>query len=220
MAKAQFQQATTLIDKKVAVQNWQSAIDRLTQIPSQTMAGRKSQQLASNSIRDMQEMAGLAAGNAKVASVIGGAEEFAKKAAESGRNPPHSSDRWKEIESMWQQAIYRLENMKVSADDLQGYGEVQKRLAEYRSNLSEVRVRLKNEQDSIQALERANQNLAALWASLPKDGKNLNQNRAIGDFMSINNELEKIKDGTTVYLKAQEIKLQVQQQLRLLQQAR
>ncbi len=217
MAKAQFQQATTLIDKKAAVQNWQSAIDRLTQIPSQTMAGRKSQQLANNSIRDMQEMAGLAAGNAKVASVIGGAEEFAKKAAESGRNPPHSSDRWNEIASMWQEAIQRLEDIKVSPDDLQGYGEVQKRLAEYRSNLSEVKVRLKNEQESVWALERANQNLTALWASLPKDGKNLNQNRAIGDFMAINNELEKVKNGTTVYLKAQEIKLQVQQQLRLLQ---
>ncbi len=218
MAKAGFQQAVSPMEKKLAVQNWQAAIDRLNQIPPQTMAGRKSQQLVSNFTRDLKAVTGISLGNDKVMSQLAAAEEFAKKAAETGRNPPHTSDRWNEIAGMWQEAIQRLE--RIPADDLQGYTEAQKRLADYRTNLSEVRVRLKNEQESVQALGQANEKLANLWASLPKYSDDLNRNKAIASFMSINNDLEKIKDGTTVYLKAQEVKIQVQNQLKLLQQAK
>jgi hypothetical protein len=173
IAKAQFKEAKSTIEKKAAAQNWQAVIDRLNQIPPQTMAGRKARQFVSTATRDLQTVAGLAIGNEKVVSLLGGAEEFAKKAAEAGQNPPHSSDRWNEIAKMWQEAVDRLE--KVSVADAQGYTEVQKQLAEYRANLAEVKVRLKNEQESVQALDQANQKLAALWASLPKDGKDLNR---------------------------------------------
>ena len=217
MAKTVFQQAAQPIDKKMAAQNWQGAIDRLAQISPQTMAGRRAQQLVTTSARDLKEVGGLVAGNEKVLSLINSAEEFAKKAYESGRNPPHPSARWVEVASMWQEAIQRLEN--IPTNDLQGYTEAQKRLAEYRASLSEVRVRLRNEQDAVQALERANQNLANLWASLPKDGKDLNRNKAIGNFAAVNNELEKIKEGTTVYLQAKKVQIEVQNQLKLLQQA-
>ena len=210
MAKALFQQAANPVDKKVAVQNWQSAIDRLNQIPAQTMAGRKSQQLASNSTRDLKELAGLSGGNEKVSVLIGSAEEFAKKAAETGRNPPHPSDRWIEIASMWQEGIQRLGS--IPANDLQGYSEAQRRLSEYKSSLSEVRVRLKNEQESVQFFDAANQKLIDLFES-----KNLERGQALSRFMAINNDLEKIKDGTTVYLRSQKIKLEVQSRLRELQ---
>jgi hypothetical protein len=162
-------------------------------------------------------VAGIAGGNEKVFLLIGNAEEFAKKAAESGRNPPLTSDRWLEIDKMWQEAIRRLE--QIPSDDLQGFTEAQKRLADYKNNLSEVRVRLKYEQESVQALERANQNLTNLWAILPKEGKDLNKNLTYSKFKSVNDDLEKIKSGTTVYLQAQEIKIQVQQQMKLLKQA-
>jgi hypothetical protein len=218
MAKTQFQQSPIAIDKKVAVQNWQTAIDRLNQIPSQTMAGRKAQQLAITSARDLKAVAGLSVGSEKVGSVIGAAEEFAKEAAQSGRNAPHSSERWNEIAGMWQQAIQRLE--KITSDDVQGYPEAQRQLAKYRLSLSEVRVRLANEQESVRALDSANQKLVLLWANSPKDAKKLDRNQAIASFMAINNDLEKIKNGTTVYLKAQEVEIQVQNQLKLLQQAK
>ena len=218
IAKTQFQSATSPIDKKIAVQNWQASIDLLNQIPSQTMAGRKAQQLANNSARDLKALAGFAVGNEKVTSVIGGAEEFARKAAETGRNPPHSSDRWAETALMWQEAINRLE--KITRDDVQSYPEAQKRLAEYKLSLSEVRVRLKNEQESVQAFDNANRNLATLWANLPKYSDDLNRNQAIGSFIAINSDLEKIKDGTTVYLKAQKVKIDVQNQLNLLRKGK
>jgi hypothetical protein len=215
IAKATFPKATSPIEKKLAVQNWQAAIDRLNQIPLQTMAGRKAQQLVGTSTRDLKAVSGIAGGNEKVFSLINGAEEFAKKAAESGRNPPHTSDRWNEISKMWQDAIDRLQ--QIPSDDLQGFTEAQKRLAEYKNNLSEVKVRLKNEQEAVQALDRANQNLTNLWAILPKEGKDLNKNLTYSKFKSVNDDLEKIKGGTTVYLKAQEIKIKVQQQMKLLQ---
>jgi hypothetical protein len=119
---------------------------------------------------------------------------------------------------MWQAAIQPLE--QIRSDDLQGFTEAQKRLADYRSNLSEVKVRLKNEQEAVRLFDLANQNLTRLWASLPKDGKDLNKNQAYANFKAVNDDLEKIKNGTTVYLKAQEVKVQVQQQMKLLQQAK
>jgi hypothetical protein len=210
MAKALFQQATKPIDKKVAIQNWQSAIDRLNQIPEQTMAGRKAQQLASTSTRDLKELAGLSGGNEKVSVLIGAAEEFAKKAAETGRNPPHPSERWSEIASMWQEGIQRLEN--IPNTDLQGYAEAQRRLSEYKSSFSEVNVRLKNEQEAVRFFDSANQKLTNLFES-----KNLERDQALSRFMAINNDLEKIKSGTTVYLPAQKVKVEVQNRLRALQ---
>ncbi|NUN63456.1 hypothetical protein HCU40_01555 [Pseudanabaena biceps] len=218
MAKTVFQQAAKPLDKKMAIQNWQVAIDRLAQIPPQTMAGRRAQQLIVTSTRDLKEVGGLAAGNEKSLSLISAAEGFAKKAAESGRNPPHSITRWTETAKMWQEAINLLGN--ISDNDVQGYAEAQRQLTEYRASLSEVRVRLQNEQESVQALERANRNLTALWANLPKDGKELNRNQAIGNFSAVNNELEKVKSGTTVYLQAQKVQLEVQNQLKLLQKAK
>ena len=215
MSKMQFQQSSSPIDKKMAVQNWQTAIDRLNQIPSQTLAGRKAQQLASTSSRDLKVVAGLNVGGEKVGSVIGAAEEFAKEAATAGRNPPHSSERWNEIASMWLQAIQRLE--KVTNEDVQGYLEAQRQLAKYRTSLSEVRVRQREEQESVQLFDQANQKLATLWASLPKYSDDLNRNKAISSFMAINSDLEKIKNGTTVYLKAEKVKIDVQNQLKLLQ---
>ena len=215
MSKMQFQQSSSPIDKKMAVQNWQTAIDRLNQIPSQTLAGRKAQQLASTSSRDLKVVAGLNVGGEKVGSVIGAAEEFAKEAATAGRNPPHSSERWNEIASMWLQAIQRLE--KVTNEDVQGYPEAQRQLAKYRTSLSEVRVRQREEQESVQLFDQANQKLATLWASLPKYSDDLNRNKAIGSFIAINSDLEKIKNGTTVYLKAEKVKIDVQNQLKLLQ---
>ncbi|WP_055074634.1 hypothetical protein [Pseudanabaena sp. 'Roaring Creek'] len=216
-AKTLFQQAATPIDQKAAIQNWQLAIDRLGKIPSQTMAGRRAQQLVITATRDLKELGGLTAGNEKIVVILNSAEEFAKQAAESGRNPPHSSERWEQIAKMWQDGIQRLESVPNS--DLQGYSEAQKRLATYRTSLAEVQVRLKNEQKSVQALEMANQKLTYLWSTLPKNGKDLNRNQAIANFMAVNNELEKIQSGTTVYLQAQKIKLDVQNQLKLLQQA-
>ena len=214
IAKATFPKAISPIEKKLAVQNWQAAIDRLNQIPPQTMAGRKAQQLVANSTRDLKAVAGIAGGDEKVFLLINGAEEYAKKAAESGRNPPQPSEKWNQIALMWGEAIQQLE--KITSDDL----EVKKRLADYRNNLSEVKVRLKNEQDAVKFLDQANQKLTVLWASLPKEGKDLNKNQAYASFKSINDDLEKIKNGTTVYLEAQKVKVQVQQQMKLLQQAK
>ena len=213
MAKTVFQQATKPTDKKVAIQNWQGAIDRLAQIPPQTLAGRRAKQMISTSTRDLKEVGGLAAGNEKSLSLIIAAEGFAKKAAESGRNPPHSTVRWNETARMWQEAINLLGNMP--ANDVQGYAEAQRQLAEYRSSLSEVRVRLQDEQEAVQFFDNANQKLTVLWAS-----KGLDRGEATSRFMAINNDLNKIKNGTTVYLKAQEVKIQVENRLKLLQQAK
>ena len=54
-------------------------------------------------------------------------------------------------------------------------------------------------------------------ASTPTDAKLLDRNRTISEIQGIINQLEKIKPGTTSYLKAQELLLSAQNKLKQLQ---
>lgn len=151
IAKQQYQQATTSVDKSVAIANWQASLDQLTQIPSQTLAGRTAQQKLVAAERDFQEVVGLAAGNERVSIMIQAAREFGSQAAQEGQNPPHSVAEWQQVEHLWEEAIARLE--RVREDDLAGYEVAQPLLAEYRRNLGVIQVRRQAEQDSAQALQ-------------------------------------------------------------------
>ena len=94
---------------------------------------------------------------------------------------------------------------------MQGYREAQRRLSEYKSSLSEVRVRLKNEQESVRFFDNANQKLTVLWAR-----QDLNPREAFSLFTAINIDLGKVKNGTTVYLQAKKVEVEVQNRLNLL----
>lgn len=214
-AKSQYQQAKTPTDKRIAIANWQAAIDQLNQVPSITLAGRGAQQKLIAYQRDFQETVGLAAGNQKVNALITAAREFSRKAAQSGQNPPHSVAKWTEVENLWQNAISRLE--KISPEDLDGYTEAQRLLAEHQLSLGEVIVRRKAEAASVEALANAQKRIADLLATTPVDAKSVDRNRTISQLQSIMNELNQVQKGTTPYLEAQELKLNAQNKLKQLQ---
>ncbi|MEE3716485.1 hypothetical protein V2H45_06990 [Tumidithrix elongata RA019] len=216
-AKSQYQQTQSATDRKIAVQAWQAAIDQLAQIPSTTLAGKIAQQKVVSAKREFQEIAGLLAGNERTNAYLTAGLELSTKAAELGRNPPHSADRWREISTLWEQSIRQLE--QITPQDPDGYKEAQRLLSEYRASLIEVRIRIKNEEEAIRAVESANRQIADLWRNFPTKLSPENRNRAIASLFSINAELEKVKSGTTIYLKARELQLDVQQKLKELQKA-
>jgi hypothetical protein len=214
-AKQQYQQASTPTDKQAAIASWRSAIDQLQQIPSQTLAGKTAQAKLENYQLDFKEIVGLAAGNERISTLIEAARQFSWQAAKVGQNPPHTVAEWKQVENLWEQAIQRLE--QVPSEDLAGYVEAQKLLATYKTNLGQVQIRRQAEENSVYALQQAQSKIETLLAYTPTDAKSLDRNRTISQIQSIINELEKVQNGTTAYLKAQELLLSANNKLKQLQ---
>ena len=216
-AKQQYQHSSTPTDKQVAIASWREAIDRLGQVPGVTLAGKTAQAKLENYQRDFKEVAGLAAGNERISTLIAAARQFSWQAAKAGQNPPHTVVQWQQVENLWQQAITRLE--QIPKDDLAGYAEAQKLLAEYNNNLGQVKIRRQAEADSIQALQQAQSQKQRLLASLPTDAASLEQNRnsIASQLQGIIDELRTVQPGTTAYLEAQALLLFAQNKLKQLQ---
>lgn len=214
-AKQQYQQASTATDKQVAISAWRSAIDQLNQVPSITLAGKTARAKLENYQRDFQDVVGLAAGNQRISSLIEAARQFSWQAAKAGQNPPHTVAEWKQVEALWEQAIARLES--VSDKDLAGYAEAQKLLATYQANLGQVNIRRQAEENSVDALQQAQRQIENLLAQTPTNAQSLDRNRTISQLQAIINNLEKVQNGTTAYLKAQELLLSANNKLNQLQ---
>lgn len=131
-----------------------------------------------------------------------------------GQNPPHSAVRWQQIDNLWSQAIDRLEEIPTGNPS---YGEAQKLLATYQTNLGIVQTRRQVEQESLEALEQANSQIEDLLASLPTDAASLNRNHTISQIQSIINELERVQKGTTAYSRAEELLRSAKNKLKQLQ---
>jgi hypothetical protein len=214
-AKEQYQQASTPTDKQAAIASWRSAIDQLEQVPGQTLAGKTVKAKLGNYQRDFKEVVGLAAGNERVSTFIESARQYSWEAAKAGQNPPHSVSEWEQVENLWKQAIAQL--TQIRSDDLTGYAEAQKLLAQYNKNLGQVKIRRQAEYNSVNALEQSKNKIERLLASTPTTAKSVNRNRTISQLQGIINDLEKVQNGTTAYLKAQELLLQAKNKLNQLQ---
>ncbi len=202
-AKSQYQAATSAADKQTAISAWRTAIAQLEQVPDQTLAGKTANAKIKNHQIDFQELVGLAAGNERVSTFIDSARQFSWKAAKEGQNPPHNVAKWEQIEKLWEQAIAQLNEIK--SNDLAGYAEAQKLRAEYSNNLGQVKIRQQAEQESVRTLEQAQSRIESLLAATPTTAESLDRNRTISKLQGIINDLEKVQNGTTSYLKAQEL---------------
>ena len=211
-AKQQYQQVLTPVDKQAAIVAWQAAIDQLEQLPSQTLAEKTAQKKLDAYKRDFREVVGLAADNERISTLIEAARQFSWQAAKVGQNPPYNVAKWEQIANLWQLAIDRLE--AVPAQDLAGYAEAQKLLATYEANLGEVKIRQQAEQESVDALEQAQRQIESLLAS---NTKYVERSLMVSQLQSIITQLEKVQNGTTAYLKAQDILLSAHSRLKQLQ---
>lgn len=182
-AQQQYQQGQTTADKETALSAWQVAIERLEQVPAETLAGKTAQTKLASAKRDWEQVASLAAGGAQTSTLISAAQQFALSAAEAAQNPPHSVDEWEESADLWQQAIERLQQVSV-ADP--GYVEAQKLLAKYQRNLGILRTRTSAEQASVEALKQAKDTIPTI-ASAAADDSAVNRNQLIGQLQGIIN---------------------------------
>ncbi|MCC3532006.1 MAG: hypothetical protein JGK21_30650 [Microcoleus sp. PH2017_22_RUC_O_B] len=197
-AKQQYQQAKTAVDRQKASGNWQSAIDRLNQIPAETLAGKTAKQKLQAAERDFQAMGGIATGSVRADNLIEAAKEFALSAAVASQKPPHPAAQWEQIAGLWEEGINRLKMIPV---DNPGYLDAQTKLAEYQKNLGISQIRLQAEKDSEKALQEAKSLLANLQNNLNSPSQN--SGNSLGQLQQIINQLESVKPGTTVYPESQ-----------------
>ncbi|MGJ3248794.1 MAG: hypothetical protein ACFE0I_22315 [Elainellaceae cyanobacterium] len=198
LSQQQYQNATTPADRDSAVFAWQTALDQLDQIPEQTLAGRTAQQKFAAYQRNFQDVVGGAANHEQMNSMIAAAREFAWKAASAGQNPPHPVEQWQRVETLWSDAIARLESIPPESA---AYPDAQQRLAEYRDNIEQIRIRRENEASSVATLQHAQQKIEQLQSNADR----LTPNQTLSQLQAIANDLDRVQPGTTAYPEAQDL---------------
>lgn len=197
-AKAAYQEAVSAQEKSQALAAWQAGMDKLNEIPPETLAGRSAQTKLQAYNRDYQQVAGVTAGNALTSNSVQAAESFAQQAIQVGLNPPHTPEIWQQAAGLWQSAIQRLEQVQRNDPD---YIYAQDLLAQYQKNLGDIQVRLKREQDAIAVLNGINTRVIRL----KQDSGSMTPAQMAVEIEAITQELRKVQPGTTVYTEAQEL---------------
>ncbi len=196
-AQQQYPQAKTTSDRQTAIALWQTALEQLQKIPSETLAGKTAQQNLLAYERDFEKTVGLFAGDERTSMVISSAKEYSQRAAIQGQNPPHSAEEWQEVMALWEEAIAQIS--RIPQEDLLANHEAQVLGAVYQQNLGQIRIRLTAETDSVRAFERAQEQTTYLLAST----NYATREDTISRLQGIINQLNQVKPGTTVYADAQ-----------------
>ncbi|MFB2923509.1 hypothetical protein [Aerosakkonema funiforme] len=207
--KRQYVQASTVAEREKAIAAWQAALDRIEQIPQETFVGRTSRTKLAAYQRDFEQVARITAKTARTGTLMEAAQQFAMAAAQMGQNPPHPVSKWQEVQKLWEQAIDRLEAVRVEDS---GYVEAQKLLAKYQTDLGTVRTRVQMEQASVDALEQAKQQIESLLAA-SGNAYSVDRNRTISQIQSIIYQLQRVERGTTAYAEAQQLLRSAQNKL-------
>ncbi|MBL1175374.1 hypothetical protein [Pantanalinema sp. GBBB05] len=210
-AKQQYQEAPNSAEQQAAIAQWQQAIDTLHTIPQATLAGRTTATKLQAYERDFEQVVGFTVGNARTGNLIQAAKEFAKYAQASTQGTAHSVAEWEKIQRQWQDAVDRLNEIKVDDPD---YGEAQRLLASYKDNLETAQVRQQVEQASVQAYQEADRLKNNFLADIPAGATSIDRTWATRELHQIKSVLQQVKPGTTVYADAQTLLAAAEQKLK------
>lgn len=194
---------TTATEKENAIASWQTALQTIALIPPATFAGKQAQQKFNFYREDFEKNVGKFETVEKAGTFVDVAKQFAWQAAKMSQNSPHSAAKWQQITGFWEEAIAQLE--KVDPQDKTSYIQAQTKIAEYRVNLAQVKLKQEEEQASVQAIERAKNQIQNLLASTPDNADRVNRPQTAAIIQGIINELQKVQPGTTVSSEAQEL---------------
>ncbi|MBM0743283.1 hypothetical protein JOY44_16965 [Phormidium sp. CLA17] len=208
-AKQSYQAAPNQARKDDAIAQWQQGMDRLQEVPGETLAGRTAQTKLKAYERDFQQLVGFSVDNERSGNLIQAAQFSAATAANFSTGKAQGVEVWQEAEKLWNEAISTLETIKSDDPD---YVQARKLLSQYQLKLSSVRIRLKQEQESAQAFEQAQQLQISLLASVRSGAKTATPQQ-ISQLRQIEKTLRYVKQGTTVYPVAQNLLKAAQKRL-------
>ncbi|QHU99930.1 hypothetical protein [Synechocystis sp. CACIAM 05] len=206
-ARASYEQATIPEQRQAAIKSWQGAINELTLIPEQTLAGSQTTNRLRNYEQEFQQAAGLVAGTNQTQTMVMAAQQFAQRADQTMAQAPLTVNQWQEVLNLYQEAIQRLQT--VQPQDAQ-YLSAQTFLAEYTETLGKIRINLAAEQGATAQFDQAQAQIQNLLTNLPASNDSQGRNRIKGEISQIISQLQKVQPGTTVYDQAQTLINQAQ----------
>ena len=206
-AQQAYQTSQPGADRATALTNWQRGMDKLNEIPPETLAGRQSDTKLQAYQRDYQQVSGNVAGGNRSNTLVDAAKAFAYQAAVAGQNPPHPVETWERAAGLWETAIARLNDIPVQDP---GYGQAQVLLAEYQANLGVIKENAAREKASAQALDSATEKNTRMLA---QNLNGMDRNQIASLIQDIINDLEKVQQGTTSYARASDMLRSANQKL-------
>ncbi|MBF2025851.1 MAG: hypothetical protein IGS48_03670 [Oscillatoriales cyanobacterium C42_A2020_001] len=209
-AKQQYQQVNDIAQKQTVLAQWQQGMDDLRALPSETLAGKTARTKLIAYERDFQQVAGFTADNVRSGSVIQASKLAAETAQKFSNKPVQTAAEWQEAVKLWEDAIAQINTIEVNDPD---FVASRKLLEKYKQKLSSTRLRLVQEQTSVESYERAQQLTQSLIASIPDSAKALNRQQ-VSEMQRIISELKKVQKDTTVYTEAQVMLKSAQAKLR------
>ena len=143
---------------------------------------------------------------------VSAAQSQAYEAAVASQNPPHSSVKWEAIAQQWRGAISTLES--VPADNsVRRLAE--RKLTEYRANLSTIKVRIDAESKAEASLIEA-QKAATLATATAKQADSLEDwESSLGNWELAVDQIDLIPKGTLAYSEAQALQIDYRKQMEL-----
>ncbi len=207
-AKASYEQALTPTEKQTAINQWQSAINQLTLIPPETLAGNQTTNRLRNYEQEFQQVAGQAAGSNQTQTMVMAAQQFANRADQTIAQAPLTTNQWQEVLTLYTEAIQRLNT--VTPENPQ-YLAAQTFLAEYTETIGKIRTNLAAEQGAVQKFDQAQSQIQNLLTNLPTANDGQSRNVIKGQITQIIAQLQKVEPGTTVYGQAQTLIKQAQE---------
>jgi hypothetical protein len=196
--------------REAAIADWQTALDQLTVLPKDTLAGTIGETKYRNYERDFNQIAGAMAGSNQTQTMIVAAQQFADLATKNSQKSAYTVTEWQQIEKLWTDAINRLEKVDSKDPD---YVAAQSYLADYTQKLGVVKTRMENEEKSNLAIANAKQQTQELISSLPSKPNPDERNRLISRLQGIIDQLRQVQPNTTVYAEAQILLKQAQSKL-------
>ncbi len=189
-----------------AIADWRSAIDALDQIPASTLAGRLAQAKLSATERDFKAIVGFQAESDLNGRLIEVAEISENLAKQQTKNQPMSLIELEQVQDAWKTAIGQLKQIQATDPD---YVEAGRRIGTYTKNLDAIEQRIDREKTSVSAYETAQRMTEDLVSNA--DPKSVDRQYIRGRFRAILNQLENVKPNTTVYAKAETMRLSAEE---------
>ena len=143
---------------------------------------------------------------------VSAAQSQAYEAALASQNPPHSSAKWEEIAQQWRGAIATLENVPT---DNQVRRLADRKLTEYRANLSTIKVRIDAESQAEASLIAAQKAATLATATANKASSIENWESALQNWESAVQQIDQIPQGTLAYKEAQGLQAEYRQQMEI-----
>ncbi|HEY9689560.1 MAG TPA: hypothetical protein V6D46_06160, partial [Coleofasciculaceae cyanobacterium] len=199
-ARQQHKAAPDATAKNVALGAWQTGIDRLREIPRETLAGKQAQPKLDAADRDFEAATGMAAGQQQVGGLMAGAKEYGFRAALAAQKPPHPVEQWRTVQNLWREALGLLQQIRV---DDPNFVEAQRLRAEYTQNLQIAIQREALEEQSAAHLRQADEAIAQWRTLAAADPSNP---RLLGAIQTIENNLERVHPSSTAYAKADQLR--------------